>query len=242
MKLTTKKIIAREFLMLLVSLFLCLLAYGLDLFLEKQNDESLQKKRNEVYKYESQIDTYLNAFRKNPKVDSLYKLQMEFYSNYHNAFNRNESESGNYFFWKNLRNSISDSTFNISYARDEVVSEIIRGENENTSKLKEILWNQKFKRTGNYFGYNLVEDKFEFRYFALNNMYEKYLSKDKWEKYENIRIKKREIENEIEIAENNYGYDYLENVFILCIGLVFLLRYLVYSILWSIKILKQKNQ
>jgi hypothetical protein len=245
MKLNTKKIIAREFLMILVSTFLCIIAYYSGLFIDNHYDSYSQKK-NEIKKYESQIDDYLIKFRKNTKVDSIYKLQMKFYSYYSNEVSLDSSDYGNYFFWKNIRKSIQDSTFNFSYANDEIISNIKSGNNENTALLREILGNQKLKRLGVWLEYNLEDYKYEFKYFALHNNYERYISNNEWKKYEEVRIKKRKIENELKNEENEYENEYLsdrylKNVFIFCLSVFFILRYLFYIIMWCIKILNQKE-
>ncbi len=245
MNLTTKKIIAREFIMILVSTIICLLAFSCGYILDNQYKDNLLKMEMEVENYESQIDNYINAFRKNPQVDSLYKSQMEFYNNYQKAFGFDSSDYGNYFFWINVRKSIKDSTFNFSYAKDEFVSRIgpfVKG--DKTRKLWEILQDQKTKRLGGYQYLSAGDIKSEFKYFAIKNKFERFLSIKDWKKYEDIRLKKRNIENKI---KNNYDYKnleggYLEIAFTLCISLFFILRYLYYIILWSIKILKQKQQ
>ncbi len=221
-------------------MIICLIAFIYASILENNYAIKEQKMMNDLEKYSSQIDSCLFEFRKNPKIDSLYKLQTTFYTNYLEAFDIDSSDNRNYFFWKNLRKSIKDSTFNFSYANDEIMSEIQAGNNEHTSKLKEILLVQKLRRLNTYLG-DLADIKFEFKYFALNNNYERYLSSDDWKKYEEIRWQERKIENDIDEKINYFDYKdyYVLYSFTFCLSVLFILRYLFYFVTWCFKILKQ---
>ena len=240
MNFKTKRIFARELLLVILSSVIYLLAFWFGMFLDNIEKKKNEKKADEINAYDSQIDNYLLEFRKNPKVDSIYKLQINFYSDYCKLSSINKLDNGNYFFWKNVRKSIADSTFNFTYANDEIIQKFDnQHESEHNKNIQNVLYTQHYLKKSEYG----IDWKLEFKLFALNNNYEKYLSPLEWKNYQEIR------ERRVQLGETDYLYysvnhnksNFTEIALTMCISILFLLRYLIYLIKWGIKIVKSKD-
>jgi hypothetical protein len=150
-------------------------------------------------------------------------------------------DNGNYFFWKNVRKSIADSTFNFTYAKDEIIQRFNNDhQSERNKNIRKVLYEQYYLKKSNFD----IDWKLEFKLFALNNNYEKYLSPLEWKKYQETR------ERRVKLGDKDYLYssvnynksDFIEIALTMCIGILFLLRYLIYLIKWGIKIVKTKDE
>lgn len=248
MKLKTKKILAREILMIIISALICLLAFGFGLFLNKVESKKWKKIKDEIVICDNQTDNYYNNFSKNLKVDSILKIQLEFYSKYSELLHHDTLDQGNYFFWKNIRKSIQDSTFHFTYASDEIIELII-----SNYSIRNILDNNKKDRLNDEYAFcaTLNDCRNEFKLFALSNGYEKYISPYDWSKYQELREKKIKLQRYMEKVSdafyddsNIYYYyegSFLEYAFFFCIYILFLLRYFYYLVNWSIKTIKSKE-
>lgn len=240
MKLNTKKVFAREILLIIFSSLLCVLAFWIGGFVDNVQDKKEEKLYSEMLVCEKQIDNYHNKFFKIQQVDSIMKIQMIFYSEYSKFLNNDTLDQGNYFFWKNVRKSINDSTFHFTYAKDEMIN-LIRNNNE----INLILHENKRKRLNDETAYCFQNEiRNEFKLFALSNGYEKYISPYDWKTYQELREKKIElgIKKEKEERRNhNIDESFLEFAFLFCISVFFLLRYFYYLVKWCIKIINSKE-
>jgi hypothetical protein len=230
-----KKIIALEVLMIFLTLLICLLVYFYSLFfIENVRVDKEKSDLKELDAIGVLIDNNFVKFRKIKKVDSLFKLQASFYENYRiiNGYEFNE-EPSNYFFWVNVRKSISDSTFYFTYASDEIMDAFNQNNNESASELRYIL----------YANGNRGEDfRSMFKRFALNNSFEKYINESDWKAYValltsyNVQLVKYNQEKINNL--NSKHINYWEYAFIFCVSILFVARYLIYVIIWCFKVFK----
>ncbi len=233
MNLKTKKIIAKELLFLIISIVICFSSYFLGVFIDDRERENYNKKSVEIEKIRTEWNILLEEFRKDNRVDSLFKLQSEFHRIYNESFSVEEIDKKNYFFWKNVRKSIYDKTFHFTYASDEIADQF-------NPDLASILYlsNEKLKSTEE--SWTTKGRKEMFTDFALNNDYERFVSKEDWKKYENLR------ENHYNLSEENKRRGYSnndENFFFyalcFCIGSLFFVRYFAYLLMWILRTLKE---
>jgi len=235
MNLKTKKILAKELLFLIISMAICLSSYFLGIFIDDRERENYNKESVEIERIGTEWNILLEEFRKDARVDSIFKLQSEFHEIYTKSYSVEEIDKKNYFFWKNVRKSIDDKTFHFTYASDEIVES----------------FDYYFRRILFLFDANETKDwsqmgkKELFLNFALNNNYEKYISKNDWKKYEDLReehyslLKKHE---EIQYWSPRNSENFFIYAFGFSLGVLFFLRYVVYLLIWIFRTLKETPQ
>ena len=232
-----KKIIAREVLVIVVSFFICLIAFIVGLLLDNQKKENIKELEKKCSDYDALINSSIIKFRKDPEVDSIYKTQMMFYDNYVRAVGVDSESPGNYFFWINVRKSIADSTFHLTYASDDIIDKI------QVWQIRDFLR----KLYGEIIPDKSHEEQYkdQFKRYALSNNYERLIPQAEWEKYESLRREELELVQKRDIERNNVSSlqnKYLENAILMVFLTLFLFRYIFYIVLWSIKtVLPKKN-
>jgi hypothetical protein len=224
-----KRKVAEELLMILISLFICFISLSYGFYLEKVT----QEKRNKINDLDIRTDSFLLAFRKNKQVDSLLKLQWEFHIIYSNLVRLDSNDTHNYFFWINVRNSIKDSTFNLTYASDEII--------KNANDIKYFLDKLKVKRTATNLSWDVDSVRNEFKIFALSNDYERFLPKKSWQQYKEIRFTQFLLSSET-IHQDFNPLEYFLYAAFYCFVILFITRYFIYLFIWSIRTLKNKDQ
>jgi hypothetical protein len=250
MKLTTKKKIAREIMIIIATLVLIGIAFMIGRYLDDKSDGEVQFVQSEIEKYDAEIDSTITEFRKNSNVDALYKVQKEFSYHYIQAITPYSEDQNNYAFWIKVRKSIGDNTFNFTYASDYVVDLIVDHSNLNEpqrthfNKLNELLHDHcRAKRNERCY---LPSDsiKKEFAEFANDVRYEIYLSSETWDKYETLRAKhisSKETLAQLTVNLKNYEGILVTYTFLACIVLLFGLRYLYYLLRWANSVLKARE-
>jgi hypothetical protein len=229
-----KRKVAEELLMILISLFICFSSFAFGLYLDNMKSNSIQEKENEINFLENKTDSFLLVFRKNIKVDSILKLQWEFHTKYKEIVRLDSNDSYNHFFWINVRNSIKDSTFNLTYASDEIIEKAV--------DIKYFLSDLKNKRTSKGMSWDLDSVKNEFKYFAMNNNYERFLPEKSWNQYHKIRKNKYSLSLELISIRNSRNYDaghFFMFAAVFCFAFFFMVRYFIYLLKWSIINLKK---
>ncbi len=240
MNLTLKKKIAREILVAIVSLGISGLAFLIGSLFDNSLSEKDRKTNEELKILESQIDSTITSFRTIPIVDSLYKIQFEFSSNYAKAFSTDNSKFTNYWFWENVRRSIDVKTFNFTLANDEVVKLISNPSEDNSESRRASLYVLKNTLSENYCkrwncSFNcwmpLDSIKHEFARLAHDVSFEKYLSNGAWEKYSRLRVRYSNLEQDKihqNLSHNNYKLEWGGLTFLICVIVLFGLRYFYY--------------
>ena len=189
----------------------------------------------------------LDEFRKDEKVDSIFNLQMKFHSYYvgidERIFNDlDKIDKKNYFFWMNVRKSISEKTFHFKYAKDWLIEKWLENyENDfyKTSALRQILTSSSFI-LNNEIKYDVMGYKEMFQDFALNNDFERYVSKTEWKKYQDLREEHYSLDEKY--SETPYPHNDEQFFFyaiISCLGLLFFVRYFGYLLMWISRTLKE---
>lgn len=226
-----KKVIAKEFVILLAAAVIGAIGffYG---YVSKNNHWNELTKMNALNdSLNSEIDESITNFRKDPIVDSVYKIQMSFFNAYGKLPAKHGSDSSNFFFWKNVLSTISDSTFNFTYANDDAMNQI-EGKYELRNTLE---WHRmKFYPSEDVY----YKNKKLFSSFVQNIQLYNFVSHDKWVSYEKLRIEQDRVNSEIPKLENEEYTDSDEG-FILALGASFILlfgvRYLMYLVKWAIR-------
>jgi hypothetical protein len=245
----TKRIFAREILILITSLAVCIISYNIGGISDSRKYNAIKEKQTEKEYLSSKIDSSILYFRKNPKVDSLYKLQGKFSYNYILSFLNGDKDMQNYNFWVDIRRSINDSTFNITYASDAIINCILSPETcqhvpENRNLLA-LLLNQRNARKANYSQYDLDSLKNEFKLFALNNNFERYIAAETWHQYKTLREQYNIVISEKNnLEENRYrskGDLYLSYAVLTCLSIFYGLRCFIFIFLWAIRNVRQKE-
>jgi len=250
MNLRLKKLFAREILIVFISGAICLLAFSIGYYLDYRAEKKQNTLEEAYRKIEDSIQFNLLEFRKNPIVDALYKEQKDFHFNYGSALGLKGSDSFNYFFWINVRNSIKDSSFNLTYASDDVASAILAHsqDSENYSTLASLYNNlndQAQSRGQNYM--NLQDPytlKLEFELFALNNNFEKYIVPVKWKRYHELRLRQLKLyyqKEQIKYLQSDYATSFPAVSALLCLALLFGIRYLKYLFTWIFNVIQEKE-
>ena len=227
-----KKVIAKEFVILLAAAVIGAIGffYG---YVSKNNHWNELTKMNALNdSLNSEIDESITNFRKDPIVDSVYKIQMSFFNAYGKLPAKYGSDSSNFFFWKNVLSTISDSTFNFTYADDNVMFQLYQN-----SESYFILFRHRNKFHAFEEFRSPVNKKF-FSSFVQNVQLYNFVSSDKWTSYERLRFEQDRVNSEIPKLENEEYTDSDEG-FILALGASFILlfgvRYLVYLVRWAIR-------
>jgi hypothetical protein len=229
-----KKIVARE----LVILFVAVIA-GAGGFLYGYVSKKIHfSKLTEMTALNDSLDTEIVAritdFRKDPIVDSVYKIQMSFFDAYRKIPGKYASDSSNFYFWRNILFTVSDSTFNFTYANDNVMSEIWPN-----YVAREILARHfnKFHDSEEFYP---IKKKL-FSSFVQNVQLYNFVSHEKWVSYEKLRIEQDRVNSEIPKLEMA-GYTSSSDGFFIVMGissvLLFGVRYLFYLVRWVIATLK----
>jgi hypothetical protein len=229
-----KKIVARE----LVILFVAVIA-GAGGFLYGYVSKKIHfSKLTEMTALNDSLDTEIVAritdFRKDPIVDSVYKIQMSFFDAYRKIPGKYASDSSNFYFWRNILFTVSDSTFNFTYANDNVMSEIWPN-----YVAREILARHcnKFHDSEEFYP---IKKKL-FSSFVQNVQLYNFVSHEKWVSYEKLRIEQDRVNSEIPKLEMA-GYTSSSDGFFIVMGissvLLFGVRYLFYLVRWVIVTLK----
>lgn len=226
-----KKVIARELVLLFVVTVIGAIGffYG---YVSKNNHWNELTKMNALNdSLNAEIDASITDFRKDPVVDSVYKIQMSFFNAYGKLPAKHGSDSSNFFFWKNVLSTISDSTFNFTYANDDAMNQI-EGKYELRNTLE---WHRmKFYPSEDVY----YKNKKLFSSFVQNIQLYNFVSHDKWVSYEKLRIEQDRVNSEIPKLENEEYTDSDEG-FILALGASFILlfgvRYLMYLVKWAIR-------
>jgi hypothetical protein len=234
-----KNILARELLIIMISAIIVSAGIFIDYIFEQRDNKNEYEYNLQLNDYESQIDIYYSNFRKQPRVDSLIKLQMTFYNNYIDVFQPN-SKIRNYHFWIDVRRSIYDSTFNFTYASDPVIKTIVSPDyyyekRKLCDDLMGMLRDHKMKRTGRYLVGDLDSVKNEFKLFALSIDFERYISKDVWKDYTILRKKHQQLLESESGFQKNDPLQYTYYALFFCLVFIFGLRYMYYLIKWSIR-------
>lgn len=246
MNLKTKKLVARELLYLIVSIIISFSAFGIGLLKDNFENGIREKELSEIQRIESEYNYLLDGFRKDEKVDSIFNLQMRFHSYYVGIdkiyFNDlDKIDKKNYFFWENVRKSISEKTFHFKYAKDELIEKWLlhySGDPYNTSALKSILWSSSIKlnKEGKY---DVIGYKEMFQDFALNNDFERYVSKTEWKKYQDLREEHYILDEKYSKNPPHNDEQFFFYAINSCLGLLFFVRYVAYLLMWIFKTLKE---
>jgi hypothetical protein len=226
-----KKVIAREFVILLVATVIGAIGffYG---YVSKNNHWNELTKMNALNdSLDAEIVESITDFRKDPVVDSVYKIQMTFFDGYKKIQSKYASDSSNFFFWKNILSTVADSTFNFTYANDDAMNQI-----EGKYELRNILeWHRmKFYPSEDVY----YKNKKLFSSFVQNVQLYNFVSYDKWASYEKLRIEQDKVNSELPKLEVK-GYTDQGEGFIFGFGtsviLLFGVRYFVYLVRWAIR-------
>lgn len=227
-----KKVIAREFVILLVATVIGAIGFLYGYVSKKNhwNDLTIMNSLNDSL--DAEIVASITDFRKDPIVDSVYKIQMSFFDAYRKIPGKYGSDSSNFFFWKNVLSTISDSTFNFTYADDNVMFQLYQN-----SESYFILFRHRNKFHAFEEFRSPVNKKF-FSSFVQNVQLYNFVSSDKWTSYERLRIEQDRVNSEIPKLENEEYTDQGEG-FIFSFGtsviVLFGVRYLVYVVRWAIR-------
>ncbi len=236
MNLKTKKLVARELLYLFATIIICFSSFLIGLFIDDKKNDAHNEESLEIERIETKWKILLEEFRKDNRVDSLFKLQREFHGVYTESFGFEEIDRRNYFFWKNVRKSIHDKTFHFTYASDEIVDQF-------NSDLARILYlsNEELKSTE--VPWTIKGKKEMFSDFALNNDYERFISKVDWKNYEDLREHHYSLseKNKRSGFSNNYELFFLYALSF-CLGLLFFMRYSAYLLMWIFRTLKETSK
>lgn len=114
MKIKLKNIIAREFLALLIAALVGSVGFLFGYISHRNHSNELTKMNTLNDSLDKEILSRITNFRKDPIVDSVYKIQMTFFDGYKKIPAKYASDSSNFFFWKKIISSIADSTFNFT--------------------------------------------------------------------------------------------------------------------------------
>jgi hypothetical protein len=230
-----KKVIARELVLLFVAAIIGAIGffYG---YVSKNNHRNELTKMNSLNdSLNAEIDASITDFRKDPFVDSVYKIQMSFFNAYGKLPAKHGSDTSNFFFWKNVLSTISDSTFNFTYANDNVMFQLYQN-----SESYFILFRHRNKFHAFEEFRSPVNKKF-FSSFVQNVQLYNFVSSDKWTSYERLRIEQDKVNSEIPKLELA-GYTSSSDGFFIVMGissvLLFGVRYLFYLVRWVIATLK----
>jgi hypothetical protein len=229
-----KKVIARELVILFVAAVIGAIGFFFGYVSKNNHWNELTKMNSLNDSLNTEIDASITDFRKDPIVDSVYKIQMTFFDGYKKIPGKYASDSSNFFFWKNIISTVADSTFNFTYANDDVMNQM-----EGKYELRNILeWHRrKFYTSENYY----VIRKKLFSSFVQNIQLYNFVSNDKWVSYEKLRIEQDRVNSELPKLEVK-GYTDQGEGFIFGFGtsviLLFGVRYLLYLVRWVIATLK----
>jgi hypothetical protein len=246
-----KKILAKEVLFVILTLLITLLFYLFGVVKDYRNKHNYETMVSEFKSYDEECDSKLLEFRKNVKVDSLYKLQTKFFRDYEVEILKPSPQSillgiysfdyDNYFFWNDIRKSINENTFNQTFSSDYAIERITKSYYSSYTCLWPILVHQA-KSHGLWLWNNHINDvKREFKLFALRNNFKRYIPIKSYNQYRLIRIKQKSLLEELFKYENvnyNSSSDYFKFGIIFCFSILFGLRYIIYILKWSIKNLK----
>ncbi len=245
MNLKTKKLVARELLYLIVSIIIGFSAFGIGLLKDHFENRIREKELSEIQRIESEYNYLLDEFRKDEKVDSIFNLQMKFHSYYLSIYIHyfgalDEIDTKNYFFWENVRKSISEKTFHFKYAKDEIIEKWLlnyEGYSYKHSDLRQILLSSSIMLDKEP-KYDVMGYKEMFQDFALNNDFERYVSKTEWKKYQDLREEHFSLDEKYSKTSPNNDEQFLFYAIISCLGLLFFVRYLAYLLMWIFKTLR----
>lgn len=227
-----KKIVARE----LVILFVAVIAGAGGFFYGYVSKKIHFSKLTEMTALNDSLDAEIVAritdFRKDPIVDSAYKIQISFFDAYQKIPGKYASDSSNFYFWKNILSTVSDSTFNFTYANDNVMNQMWQN-----SEAKFILYRHGNKfHAFEVFSYSIMKKLFSS--FVQDIQLYNFVSRDKWTSYEKLRIEQDRVNSELPKLEVK-GYTDQGEGFIFGFGtsviLLFGVRYLVYLVRWAIR-------
>ena len=159
---------------------------------------------------------------------------MSFFDAYRKIPGKYASDSSNFYFWRNILFTVSDSTFNFTYANDNVMSEIWQN-----YVAREILARHRSKFHDSEEFYPIKKKLFSS--FVQNVQLYNFVSHDKWMSYERLRIEQDRVNSDL-IKLKLAGYTSPSDGFFVVIGissvLLFGVRYLFYLVRWVIATLK----
>ena len=241
----TKKIIAREFIYLIMGTILFFIIYFGCLYFQERNYKSSKELENRI---ENITDVL-------PKKQLLWigLSEDKFYSDSYNEFQLKYSNVENQkFLYQQLKNnelytkSLFD--FRLKYFRKELAYEEIyqlyRNENGWVEKDK---FNSLLKdsKVMNWLYKSSVEEGYKHTFADFNKLIFGLEDQILSESELRIELEKRKIlEQKLEkkkssIFNNSFGDDEIFGIALIVFSLLFLLRYLIYGIKWSIKQLKE---
>jgi hypothetical protein len=188
----------------------------------------------------------LDEFRKDEKVDSIFNLQMKFHSYYVGIdefyfHDLDKIDKKNYFFWENVRKSISEKTFHFKYAKDGLIEKWLLDYQDDpykTGALRYILRSSSFI-LNKEIKYDVMGYKEMFQDFALNNDFERYVSKTEWKKYQDLREEHYGLEEKYSETPPHNDEQFFFYAISSCLGLLFFVRYLAYLLMWIFRTLKE---
>lgn len=245
-----KKILAKEVLFVILTLLITLLFYLFGVVKDYLNKQNYETKVSEFKSFDEDCNSILLEFRKNVKVDSLYKLQTKFFRDYEVEILNPSPHStllgiysfdyDNYFFWNDLRKSINKNTFNQTFSSDYAIERITNSYYSSHTCLWPILVHQANSHGFWLWGNRHNDIKKEFKLFAIRNDFKKYIPTKFYNNYQSIRTKQKSTFDELLKYKNvkyNSSYNYFILGIILCFSMLFGLRYIIYITRWSIKTL-----
>lgn len=160
---------------------------------------------------------------------------MSFFDAYRKIPSKYASDSSNFYFWRNILFTVSDSTFNFTYANDNVMDQMWQN-----SEAKSILYRHGNKfHAFEVFSYSIMKKLFSS--FVQDIQLYNFVSSDKWTLYEKLRIEQDRVNSELPKLELA-GYTSPSDGFFVVMGfscvLLFGVRYLFYLVGWVIATLK----
>lgn len=243
-----KKILAKEVLFVILTLLITLLFYLFGVVKDYRNKHNYETMVSEFKSYDEECDSKLLEFRKNVNVDSLYKLQTRFFTDYEVEILKPSPQSillgifsfdyDNYFFWNDIRKSIRDNTFNQTFSSDYAINRITH---KSTTSMWPILAHQARSHGLSLWTNHIDDIKMEFKLFALRNNFKRYIPIKSYNHYRLIRNKQKSLLEELFKYENinyNSSSDFFKFGIMFCFSILFGLRYIIYILKWSIKNLK----
>jgi len=147
----------------------------------------------------------------------------------------------NYFFWENVRKSISEKTFHFKYAKDGLIEKWLLDYQDDpykTGALRYILRSSSFI-LNKEIKYDVMGYKEMFQDFALNNDFERYVSKTEWKKYQDLREEHYGLEEKYSETPPHNDEQFFFYAISSCLGLLFFVRYLAYLLMWIFRTLKE---
>jgi hypothetical protein len=226
-----KKVIAKEFLILLVATVIGAIGFLYGYVATNNHWNELDKIKSLNDNLNREIESRITDFRKDPIVDSVYNIQISFFDDYEKISGKYGSDSSNFFFWRNILSTIADSTFDFTYANDNVMSNMW-----GNYVAREILAKHRNKIHDSEEFYPIKKKLFSS--FVQNIQLYNFISHDKWVSYEKLRVEQDRVKSEIPKLENE-NYTKPDEGFVFGFGasviLLFGVRYLVYLVKWAIR-------